>query len=210
MVVAVSGGSDSLVLLHILLALQDRLQCKLHAATLDHGLRGQAGADDAAYVEAVCAAWGVPWTREHRSVQEVMRAEQCGVEEAARSVRYQFLQDTAAAVGADRVAVGHHADDQAETLAEGYFAGESRKIWELTRVMSYDMPGYTRAEVDAEFAKMEQILIAERNRAWIPVLTGAAQEGPVFAAFGALHLSGEAGMLNLLNAEGFALEELSL
>lgn len=115
-VVAVSGGSDSLVLLHILLALQDRLECKLHAATLDHGLRGQAGADDAAYVEAVCAAWGVPWTREHRSVQEVMRAEQCGVEEAARSVRYQFLQDTAAAVGADRVAVGHHADDQAETM----------------------------------------------------------------------------------------------
>jgi uncharacterized protein YbaP (TraB family) len=61
--------------------------------------------------------------------------------------------------------------------------------------MSYDMPGYTRAEVDAEFAKMEQILIADRNRAWIPVLTGAAQEGPVFAAFGALHLSGEAGVL---------------
>jgi uncharacterized protein YbaP (TraB family) len=61
------------------------------------------------------------------------------------------------------------------------------------RLISYDMPGYTRDQVDAEFARMEQILIAaSRNRAWIPVLTGAAQEGPVFAAFGALHLSGEA------------------
>ncbi len=116
MVVGVSGGADSLALLHILLALQDRLGCKLHAATLDHGVRGQAGADDAAYVEALCAAWGILCTREQRDVQAVMRAEQCGIEEAARIVRYQFLHATAETVGADRVAVGHHADDQAETM----------------------------------------------------------------------------------------------
>lgn len=102
------------------------------------------------------------------------------------------------------------ADDQAATLADGYFAGQSRKIWELTRVLNYDLPGYTRPEVDAEFAKMDQVLIADRNRNWIPVLEAAAKDGPVFAAFGALHLSGEAGVLNLLQAEGFALEELKL
>jgi len=49
-----------------------------------------------------------------------------------------------------------------------------------------------------------------RNRAWIPVLTQAASEGPAFAAFGALHLSGAEGVLNLLKAEGFTLEELAL
>ena len=51
---------------------------------------------------------------------------------------------------------------------------------------------------------------AARNRAWIPVLTGAASKGPVFAAFGALHLSGQDGVLNLLQREGFTLEELKL
>ena len=48
------------------------------------------------------------------------------------------------------------------------------------------------------------------NRAWIPVLTEAAAKGPVFAAFGALHLSGQDGVLNLLQKEGFTLEELKL
>ena len=108
------------------------------------------------------------------------------------------------------LALEDQADDQAATLAEGYFAGDSRKIWELTRVMSYDMPGYTHEQVDAEFAKMDKVLIADRNRSWIPVLTAAAKEGPVFAAFGALHLSGEAGILNLLKAEGYHIKPLTL
>ncbi len=115
-VVGVSGGADSLALLHMLLALQDRLGCQLHAATLDHGLRGQVGADDAAYVEAVCAAWGIPCTREQRNVQDALREHQVGVEAGARIVRYRFLHEVALHVGADCIAVGHHADDQAETM----------------------------------------------------------------------------------------------
>jgi len=105
-------------------------------------------------------------------------------------------------------------EDQADahfiTLADSYFAGESRKIWELMRFASYDLPGYTRAEIDAEFLRFEELLNASRNRAWIPVLTAAAAEGPVFAAFGALHLSGHEGVLALLEAEGFRLTELAL
>lgn len=101
-------------------------------------------------------------------------------------------------------------EDYAVTLADSYFAGEGRKIWEFMRFESYGMPGYTRDQVDAEFAKMEEALMNSRNRAWIPVLTEASAKGPVFAAFGALHLSGEEGVLNLLQAEGFTLEELPL
>jgi hypothetical protein len=108
------------------------------------------------------------------------------------------------------LAVEPQAEDYAATLADSYFAGESRLIWEYLRDVSYDMPGYTRDQVDAEFARMEELLMNARNRAWIPVLTEAAAEGPVFAAFGALHLSGEEGVLNLLQAEGFTLEELPL
>ncbi|MBL9050654.1 MAG: TraB/GumN family protein [Tabrizicola sp.] len=101
-------------------------------------------------------------------------------------------------------------EDYAATLADSYFAGEGRKIWEFMRFESYGMPGYTRDQVDAEFAKMEVALMASRNRAWIPVLTEAAAQGPVFAAFGALHLSGNEGVLALLQDEGFSIQPLDL
>jgi hypothetical protein len=108
------------------------------------------------------------------------------------------------------LAVDDRAEDYSATLADSYFAGESRIIWEYMRDESYSLPGYTRDQIDAEFARMEEVLMAGRNRAWIPVLTEAAATGPVFAAFGALHLSGEEGVLNLLQEEGFTLEQLPL
>jgi uncharacterized protein YbaP (TraB family) len=108
------------------------------------------------------------------------------------------------------LAIEHVSEDYFTTLVDSYFGGESRQALELMRFLSYDMPGYTRAEIDAEFARMEELVAASRNRAWIPVLTKAAADGPVFAAFGALHLSGQDGVLNLLQAEGFTLEELNL
>jgi hypothetical protein len=108
------------------------------------------------------------------------------------------------------LALEDRSEDYAATLADSYFAGTSRMIWEFMRDESLRLPGYTPERIDAEFARMEELLMAARNRAWIPILTKAAAEGPVFAAFGALHLSGEAGVLNLLQDEGFTLEELPL
>ena len=96
------------------------------------------------------------------------------------------------------------------TMADSYFAQESRKIWEFMRISSYDLPGLSRDEVDAEYKRFEELLSASRNRAWIPVLLDAAGDGPVFAAFGALHLSGHDGVLDLLEAEGFTLTALPL
>lgn len=101
-------------------------------------------------------------------------------------------------------------EDYFTTLVDSYFAGDSRQAWELMRFLSYDMPGYTREQIDADFARMEELVSSSRNRAWIPVLTEAASQGPVFTAFGALHLSGQDGVLNLLQKEGFTLEELPL
>ena len=108
------------------------------------------------------------------------------------------------------LAVDDRAEDYSATLADSYFAGESRMIWEYMRDESYALPGYARDQIDAEFARMEEVLMNARNRAWIPVLLDAAADGPVFAAFGALHLSGEEGVLNLLLQEGFTLQELPL
>lgn len=101
-------------------------------------------------------------------------------------------------------------EDYSATLADAYFRQESRLIWEFTRDQSYQMPGYTTAQVDAEFAKMEEVMMAGRNRTWIPVLQDAAAQGPVFAAFGALHLSGNEGVLALLERQGWVVERLEL
>ncbi len=108
------------------------------------------------------------------------------------------------------LAVEDMSEDYFTTLVDSYFAGESRMAWELMRFAGYEMPGYTRDQVDADFARMEELVAASRNRAWIPVLTEAAAQGPVFSAFGALHLSGKDGVLNLLQQEGYALKELPL
>ncbi len=107
--IGVSGGVDSLVLLHLLLRLQAAFDFNLHVATLDHGLRGAAGAADADYVVECCTAWGVPVTRRTLALDGAS-------EDRARQARYAFLAEVARVQGAGFVAVAHHADDQAETV----------------------------------------------------------------------------------------------
>ena len=100
--------------------------------------------------------------------------------------------------------------DYSVTLADTYFSQDSRLIWEFTRLRALSMPGYTADQVDREFARMEEALMSKRNRTWIPVIEAAVERGPTLAAFGALHLSGEDGVLALLERSGFTLEQLSL
>ncbi|MDZ4094322.1 MAG: TraB/GumN family protein [Paracoccaceae bacterium] len=102
------------------------------------------------------------------------------------------------------------AADYAATLADAYFDQDSRAMWEFMRLEAQNTPGYTPDQADAEYARMEEILMSRRNRAWIAVLEQAATEGPVLAAFGALHLSGRDGVLALLERAGFTLERLPL
>ncbi|MGL5011039.1 MAG: TraB/GumN family protein [Paracoccaceae bacterium] len=102
------------------------------------------------------------------------------------------------------------AEDMSITLADAYFDENSRVIWELLQDKALELPGYTPERVEEEFATMEEALINGRNRGWIPVIEDAAADGPVFAAFGALHLSGDEGVLNLLAQKGWTLERLPL
>lgn len=99
--------------------------------------------------------------------------------------------------------------DYSVTLADAYFAGDSRLIWEFMRLQSHELPGFTPEKADEEFAEMERALMADRNRAWIPVIEDAADHGPVLAAFGALHLAGHDGVLALLEREGFTITPLN-
>jgi tRNA(Ile)-lysidine synthase len=108
--VAVSGGADSVALLHLLLGLATRWRLRLHVVHVNHQLRA-ASAADADFVRALCARLGVPV-----DVETVAVDRQGSLEAAARAARYAALETCAARVGADRIAVGHTADDQAETV----------------------------------------------------------------------------------------------
>ena len=103
------------------------------------------------------------------------------------------------------LAIEDQAEDYIVTLADSYFAGDSRLIWELMRDLSLHMPGYTPEQAEADLAKMEQALLITRNTGWIPVIEAAAAKGPVVAAFGALHLPGDYGIPNLLQQQGWTL-----
>lgn len=123
-IVAVSGGADSLCLLHILHTLcgpgKFYAQVQLHGAHLDHLLRPEISAQEAAEVAQLATAWGLPITVGRVNVPELAREERRSLEEAARIARYRFLREVAQG---DRIAVAHHQDDQVETLLLHWLRG---------------------------------------------------------------------------------------
>jgi len=116
LVVAVSGGADSVCLLHILVGLQEKLKVKLHLAHLNHQLRDAESEADADYVSDLARKLGITATVERRDVKVYQKQKRLSPEEAAREVRYRFLTEVAGATGAKRVAVGHTRDDHIETI----------------------------------------------------------------------------------------------
>jgi tRNA(Ile)-lysidine synthetase-like protein len=115
-VVAVSGGPDSLCLLHVLRALAGELGIGLHVAHLDHMLRGAQSSAEAAFVAATASAWNLTATVVARDVRALAQATRGNLHQAGRVARYEFLAGVAQSCGAHAVAVAHNADDQAETV----------------------------------------------------------------------------------------------
>ncbi len=116
LVVAVSGGPDSVCLLHILVKLREKLGLRLHVAHLDHQLRGDESEADARYVADLARQLDIPATIERRDVRAYQARHRLSPEEAAREVRYDFLGRVAQTAGTDRAAVGHTVDDHIETI----------------------------------------------------------------------------------------------
>ncbi len=112
---ALSGGADSVALLDVLRVLAPALDLRLHAAHVNHGLRPEAGADEA-FVVDLCRRWAIPLQVERVEIERAPAAAWEGLEAAARRARHAALRRAATAVGADRIATGHTADDQAETV----------------------------------------------------------------------------------------------
>ena len=116
MLVGLSGGSDSVALVRTLLALAEHGDFTVAGlAHLNHRLRPSAD-DDAAFCGALAVRLRLPIVVEAEDVSAHARTHGLSIEDAARRVRYAFLERTATATGADRIAVGHTQDDQAETF----------------------------------------------------------------------------------------------
>lgn len=111
---AVSGGLDSMCLLHLLCRGGQGLA--VTAAHFNHGLRGECADRDEAFVQAYCAQWGIPCVCGRGDVRALAAREHLSVEEAARTLRYGFLERTAREQGCERILTAHHADDNAETM----------------------------------------------------------------------------------------------
>lgn len=115
--IGVSGGPDSLTLLHLLTRLRDEFDLQLRAAHLNHQLRSDADADSD-FVARSAASWNVPCAVERVNVEAFARDNKLSIEEAGRRARYEFF----ARLG-KTVAVAHNADDQAETVLMHFLRG---------------------------------------------------------------------------------------
>ena len=117
-VLAVSGGPDSLALMHALAELRasGMLNARLHVGHLHHGMRGDEADADARFVHAQATRLDLPCTLAEVDVPRKAREESRNEEDAGRAARYGFLRRLACETGATHLVTGHHADDQAETV----------------------------------------------------------------------------------------------
>ena len=123
--VGVSGGPDSVALLHLLVDRAPGLGLRLAIAHLHHGLRPEADRDEQ-FVRRMALALELPFYSHRADVRSQQRLRRLSLEDAARQVRYAFLEETAARHGFAKIALGHHADDSAETLLLNLLRGSGR------------------------------------------------------------------------------------
>lgn len=126
-VVAVSGGPDSVAMLHLLAALQEALGLILFVAHLNHGLRGQEAYADETFVEKLARQLEVPFDVERIDLKALQHQEGGNLQALARRHRYAFLHQVARQRKAPWIALGHTLDDQAETILLALIRGAGRR-----------------------------------------------------------------------------------
>jgi tRNA(Ile)-lysidine synthase len=114
--VGVSGGADSIALLHALVEISKTCQLRLGVAHLNHGLRGFESDADESFVQSAAGELGLPCFIEQKNVFHDHSSKRISLEEAGRDARYHFFNEVADRERFDKIAVGHHRDDSAELI----------------------------------------------------------------------------------------------
>jgi tRNA(Ile)-lysidine synthase len=118
LLVAVSGGPDSVALLHVLANFADEYRLRLTVAHLNHGIRGAEARREEEFVRHLSAEMGMAFISKTVDIRSLQKQKGRGrsLEEIGREERYRFLDEAAEGCGAGKIATGHHRDDQAETI----------------------------------------------------------------------------------------------
>jgi tRNA(Ile)-lysidine synthase len=125
--VAVSGGPDSVCLLYLLKEMQESFRFDLSIAHMDHMARGEESTGDARFVEELGKKLGLPTFVERMDVRKEKENLKTSFQEAGRILRYRFFESTLQRTGATRLALGHTADDQVETFLLNLLRGSGLK-----------------------------------------------------------------------------------
>src|SRR5512143_746742 len=121
--VGLSGGPDSVCLLSVLNALKEELHLKLHAVYVDHGLRPDETRDEIEFCRKRCERMSIPFTSKAIIVKSYAKEQGMNMQEAARELRYRIFDELFHEIKADRIGLGHTADDQMETFFMRFFRG---------------------------------------------------------------------------------------
>ena len=125
--VGFSGGADSVCLLHFLHYLAKEKHFRVAAVHINHGLRGAAASADARFCKKFCQEHEIEFFQEKVDVKKIIRETNLSPEHAARKARYQAFSKVARKWGATLLALGHHLDDQAETVLLNLLRGTKAK-----------------------------------------------------------------------------------
>jgi len=122
---AVSGGADSMAMLHLLREISElqQLGWKLHIGHFNHGLRGKEADEDQAFVASLAEKLKLPFVTAKVDVEALRKEKKLSPEEAARDARHQWLHDMAVELKAQKIALAHNLDDQAETILHRIIRG---------------------------------------------------------------------------------------
>jgi len=120
---AVSGGADSLCLLHLLWRLREKYSLSLFVGHINHLMRGEQAAEDARFVEDFARGLGLTTEVVEVEVKALAKQRKLSIEDAGRQARYEALEDMAERIGAECIALGHTADDQVETILLNFLRG---------------------------------------------------------------------------------------
>ena len=121
--VGLSGGPDSVCLLSILHSLGERFTSEISAIYVDHGLRPSETGKEIEFCSNLCERLNIPFRTKAINVKSYAQDQKMNMQEAARQLRYRTFDETSGELGANRIALGHTADDQAETLLMRLFRG---------------------------------------------------------------------------------------